>query len=242
MFSSKVLAIVLAWTLVAQRCLECDLILWHAVALWAVWMWTMSAWVSIILGWLDSVRQPAKSGVAKSNNGNRGIISAGNGSNGGSGAYDTNNNVLIGTNSNNVQIDGNNNSNEVNGSGEISVQSLPCQSSAAHNIFWCTMVATTVNTPNFDVPLASGRFCKWFCQYGRQLQRFLWMVVKAVSHVATHWQIRLCVLFGIMQSHRVGMSGSLGAACLQLLCFGRVDMPGKSQLRLLQHPLLSVSI
>ncbi|DBB14924.1 TPA: hypothetical protein ACH3X3_004521 [Trebouxia sp. C0006] len=62
-------------------------------------------------------------------------VITGNGSNGGSGAYDTNNNVLIGTNSNNVQIDSNNSSNEVNGSGEISVQSLPCQSSAAHNIF-----------------------------------------------------------------------------------------------------------
>lgn len=66
--------------------------------------------------------------------------------------------------------------------------------------------------------------------------------MKAVSHIATQLQVCLCVVFAIMQSYLAGMSGSQGAACIQLLCIGRADMPGKLQLRLLQHPLLSVSI
>ena len=45
-----------------------------------------------------------------------------------------------------------------------------------------------------------------------------------------------------MQSYFVGMFGSQRAACIQLFCVGRADMPGKLQLCLLQHPLLSVSI
>jgi hypothetical protein len=68
------------------------------------------------------------------------------------------------------------------------------------------------------------------------------MVVKAVSGIATQSQVKLCAFLGIMQSYFVGMFGSQRAACIQLFCVGRADMPGKLQLCLLQHPLLSVSI
>ncbi len=68
-------------------------------------------------------------------------------------------------------------------------------------------------------------------------------LLSRLFHTLLHSRkLRLCVLFGIMQSYLVGMFRSQGAACIQLLCVGRADMPGKLQLRLLQHSLLSVPI